>query len=170
VRVPTAALGSAAFFVAAPVIVAGVLPWSIAHATPAADAAPPLTEIVGWLLIAIGALALVDSFVRFVRQGRGTPAPVAPTEELVVTGLYRYVRNPMYLAVLAVVLGQAVLFWSPGVLLYACIVAAAVVTFVRTYEEPTLSARYGDQYADYVAAVPGWVPRLTPGWPPSDGS
>jgi protein-S-isoprenylcysteine O-methyltransferase Ste14 len=163
-------VGSAVFFVVAPVIVAGVLPWWIGHAGSAADAARPVTTTVGWLLIVIGALALVDSFVRFVRQGRGTPAPVAPTEDLVVTGLYRYVRNPMYLAVLAVVLGQAVLFWSPGVLLYGCVVAAAVVTFVRTYEEPTLSARYGDQYADYVAAVPGWIPRLSPGWPPSDGS
>jgi protein-S-isoprenylcysteine O-methyltransferase Ste14 len=165
VRVRDAAVGSAVFFVAAPVVVAGALPWWIGHDGATLDASP-LTVVLGSLLVAAGAIALLDSFVRFVRQGRGTPAPVAPTEELVVTGLYRYVRNPMYVAVFAVILGQAVLLRSPAVLLYAGIAAAAVVAFVHFYEEPTLSGRYGNQYGEYRAAVPGWVPRLTPGWPP----
>nr|WP_275689987.1 isoprenylcysteine carboxylmethyltransferase family protein [Diaminobutyricibacter tongyongensis] len=96
---------------------------------------------------------------------QGTPAPVAPTATLVVTGVYRFVRNPMYLAVLAIILGQALLFGSWGLVLYAAIVLAAVVTFVKLYEEPTLTETYGEQYLEYRRNVPGWWPRITP-WRP----
>ena len=164
-RLRDAAVGSAVFFVEAPVVVAGVLPWWLGHDARAFDATA-VTSIGGGLLVAGGTAALLDSFGRFVRQGRGTPAPVAPTEELVVTGLYRYVRNPMYVAVLAVILGQAVLWRSWAVLLYACLAGSVVFAFVRFYEEPTLTERYGRRYMDYRARVPGWIPRLTPGWPP----
>ncbi len=93
-------------------------------------------------------------------EGRGTPAPVAPTERLVVGGLYGYVRNPMYLAVLAVIVGQVLLFGQLGLLVYAGLVALAFVVFVKAYEEPTLRARYGAEYDDYLREVPGWWPRL----------
>ena len=79
-----------------------------------------------------------------------------------VTGAYRFVRNPMYLAVLTIILGQALLFGSWGLVLYAVIVLAAVVAFVKGYEEPTLTRTYGEQYLDYRRNVPGWWPRLTP--------
>ena len=81
---------------------------------------------------------------------------------LVVTGAYRFVRNPMYLAVLAIILGQGLLFASWWLVLYAAVVLAAVVGFVKGYEEPTLTETYGEQYVDYRRNVPGWWPRLTP--------
>jgi protein-S-isoprenylcysteine O-methyltransferase Ste14 len=119
-------------------------------------------QTAGMTLVVCGLLVLVPAFVRFVREGRGTPAPVAPTERLVVGGAYRRVRNPMYLAVLAVIVGQALIFADVGLLAYAVIVAVAMVAFTRWYEEPTLASRYGQQYDDYREAVPGWLPRLHP--------
>ncbi len=95
-------------------------------------------------------------------DGAGTPAPPAPTERLVVSGLYRYVRNPMYVAVLAVIVGQALLLSRPVLLAYAAAVAAAFGAFVRWYEQPTLARRYGAQYEAHQRDVPGWWPRLPP--------
>jgi protein-S-isoprenylcysteine O-methyltransferase Ste14 len=97
--------------------------------------------------------------VRFVVEGLGTPAPVAPTEHLVVGGLYRYVRNPMYLAVAATIVGQALLLGQLVLLLYAAVFLAVVAAFVRWYEEPTLSRQFGSEYDEYRRRVPGWLPR-----------
>jgi protein-S-isoprenylcysteine O-methyltransferase Ste14 len=119
-------------------------------------------------LLAAGAGALVGAFFRFVVEGLGTPAPVAPTEHLVVGGLYRYVRNPMYLAVVATILGQAMLLGQPVLVLWAALVTAAVASFVHGYEEPTLSRRYGAEYDEYREAVPRWVPRRRPWTPAQD--
>ena len=113
--------------------------------------------------VAAGAAALLHAFARFVIEGLGTPAPVAPPERLVVGGLYRYVRNPMYVAVTATILGQALLLGRPVLLLYALAFMAVVAAFVHFYEEPVLSARYGEQYDEYRRAVPAWRPRLR-GW------
>ncbi len=106
-----------------------------------------------------GRSALLSAFVRFVVEGLGTPAPVAPTERLVVGGLYRHVRNPMYLAVAAVIVGQALLLGRLVLLAYALAFAAAVWAFVRWYEEPTLARRFGADYEAYRRAVPAWLPR-----------
>ena len=105
-------------------------------------------------------IVLVGAFVQFVVEGIGTPAPVAPTRHLVVKGLYRYVRNPMYLAVIAAVVGQALLFGQVLLLVYAAIAGAAMFTFVRAYEEPYLSERFGAEYEAYRRGVPGWWPRM----------
>ena len=102
---------------------------------------------------------LLEAFARFVLDGIGTPAPVAPTERLVIGGAYRYVRNPMYLAVGSVILGQALLLGRPALVAYLACFAVAVVAFVRLYEEPTLEARYGDDYVTYRERVPRWWPR-----------
>ena len=88
-------------------------------------------------------LAVIACFVRFVAEGAGTPAPSAPTESLVVGGLYRHVRNPMYLAVASMIGGQALLFRSPGVGLWLLAFMAAVLAFVKGYEEPALARRFG---------------------------
>jgi protein-S-isoprenylcysteine O-methyltransferase Ste14 len=119
-------------------------------------------RLLGWFLLAAGAGALIGAFVRFVVEGLGTPAPVAPTQHLVVGGLYRYVRNPMYLAVVATILGQAMLLGQPILLLWAALVTAAVASFVHLYEEPTLGRRYGAEYDEYREAVPRWLPRPRP--------
>lgn len=125
---------------------------------------PPL-RVLGVVTLAAGLVVLVQAFVRFVGEGLGTPAPVAPTERLVVGGAYRYVRNPMYLAVAAVILGQALLLGQAGLLLYAAAFCVTVVAFVHGYEEPTLARRFGAQYEAYRRAVPAWRPRRTP-WVP----
>jgi len=160
---PHAILGSAVFFVAAPAVVAGLIPWWITgwefRPSLFGDA---LSHALGILLIIAGVAGLVDSFVRFPLQGRGTPAPIAPTEKLVVTGLYRYVRNPMYVTVVAVILGQALLFGDWRLLCYGAAVAIAFHVFVVMYEEPTLKRTLGKEYEEFRANVPRWIPRLTP--------
>jgi protein-S-isoprenylcysteine O-methyltransferase Ste14 len=161
-----AALGSAVFLVVAPGVVAGLVPWWL---TGWESSDPPAVLVVaGAALIAAGVAVLLNAFARFVLEGIGTPAPVAPTERLVVGGLYRYVRNPMYVAVGATIVGQALLLGRPALLLYAALFWLVVAAFVRAYEEPTLSARYGEEYAAYRRAVPGWLPRLRP-WRPENG-
>lgn len=117
--------------------------------------------LFAWSAIAAGVAFLLHAFALFALH-RGTPAPVAPTETLVVTGAYRFVRNPMYLAVLSIILGQALLFGSWRLVIYAVIVLAAVFAFVKGYEEPTLTETYGEQYLNYQRNVPGWWPRFTP--------
>src|SRR6266511_908912 len=110
VRKPMAAAGTAVFFVLAPGVVAGLLPWwltgwRVRQPLPWWAWAP--LRVAGGVLSAAGVAVLVTAFVRFVAEGAGTPAPAAPTQHLVIGGLYRYVRNPMYLAVVATIVGQA---------------------------------------------------------------
>lgn len=156
----TAAAGSSLFFALAPGVVAGVVPWSVTGWE-----GSPASPVLGWagaaLVVVCGAV-LVSAFWRFVREGLGTPAPVAPTAHLVVGGLYRHVRNPMYVAVVGAVVGQALLFGSVALAIYAAVLLAVFVAFVRGYEEPTLRHRYGSEYEAYVRAVPGWWPRARP--------
>lgn len=160
-----AAIGSALFFVVAPGTVVGLIPWWISgwelpEPTPYWMAA----QAVGVALIAVGLYWCVHAFARFA-MARGTPAPIAPTEHLVVQGPNRYVRNPMYVSLLAVILGQALLFASLGLVLYAAVAWAVTATFVRIYEEPTLARQFGDEYATYRRNVRGWLPSLRP-WTP----
>jgi protein-S-isoprenylcysteine O-methyltransferase Ste14 len=158
------ALGSLLFLLVAPGVAAGLVPWLL---TGWDSTDPPVwIAVIGGALTAGGAAALLHSFARFVVEGAGTPAPVAPPERLVVGGLYRYVRNPMYVAVTATIAGQALLLGRPWLLAYAAAFWAVTAAFVRFYEEPTLSARYGEEYATYRRAVPGWRPRLRPWSPP----
>ena len=164
-RRPAAAAGSALFFAAAPGVVAGLVPWWLTRwqvRGPLAYWAPVRTA--GLITLILGAIVLVLAFVRFVAEGRGTPAPVAPTERLVIGGLYRYVRNPMYLAVVAVITGQGLALGQPILLGYAAAVWVTVASFVRCYEEPALARQFGEQYQAYRRAVPAWRPRTRP-WP-----
>ena len=148
------------FFAVAPGVVAGLVPWWLTGWE--AGTTRPLLQVLGGLLLVAGAVVLVEAFVRFVVEGIGTPAPVAPTQRLVVGGLYRHVRNPMYVAVGATIVGQALLLGRPILLLYAAAFAVVVFAFVRGYEEPTLARQFGAEYEDYRRAVPGWWPRLRP--------
>jgi protein-S-isoprenylcysteine O-methyltransferase Ste14 len=163
VRKARAAVGSLVFLVLAPGVVAGVVPWWLTGwrvQSPLPYWLP--LRVGGLILLAAGVVVLLQAFVRFVIEGLGTPAPVAPTERLVVGGLYRYVRNPMYLAVAAIIVGQALALGQPILLLYAGAFAVAVAAFVHWYEEPTLRRRFGDQYEAYRRAVPAWWPRSVP--------
>jgi protein-S-isoprenylcysteine O-methyltransferase Ste14 len=148
----------------------GAIPWLVGSAAPGAWAASTPSTVAGWLLVALGTAGLTQAFVRFARDGLGTPSPTNPTEHLVVTGPYGYVRNPMYVAVLAAVVGQALLWRSTAVLVYAVLFVAAVTAFVALYEEPTLRETHGDEYARYVATVPRWLPRPGHVWPRPTGT
>jgi protein-S-isoprenylcysteine O-methyltransferase Ste14 len=155
----TAVAGSAVFLVVAPGVVAGLVPWWLTGWRMGSPYPVPV-RIAGAVVMAAGAGVLIAAFAQFALGGLGTPAPPAPTERLVVSGLYRYVRNPMYLAVLAVIGGQALVLSRPVLLAYAAAVGAAFAAFVRWYEQPTLARRYGAQYEAYRRDVPGWWPRL----------
>jgi protein-S-isoprenylcysteine O-methyltransferase Ste14 len=158
-----AIVGSAIFLVVAPGIVAGYVPWRICrwHVE-----APLLgissLRLVGVLLIAAGLTVLSDSFARFALQGLGTPAPIFPTRHLVVSGLFRYVRNPMYIAVVSLILGQGLFFGSLLILEYGVAVFVGFYLFVLIYEEPTLLKSYGREYEEFSANVPRWIPYLRP--------
>jgi protein-S-isoprenylcysteine O-methyltransferase Ste14 len=169
-RRTTGAAGSALFFAIAPGVVAGLIPWWLTRWQvhgPLAHWAP--VRAVGLITLIAGAIVLVQAFARFVAEGHGTPAPAAPTERLVIGGLYRYVRNPMYLAVVAAITGQALALGQPVLLGYAAAVWVTVAAFVRWYEEPALTRQFGAQYDAYRRSVPAWRPRIRPWIPSSPG-
>lgn len=114
---------------------------------------------IGFALVLPGVAVIVWCFINFVRRGHGTPAPYDPPRRLVVVGLYRYMRNPQYLGVILVALGEAI--WSGSVLLfgYAVFLAIGYHLFVRLYEEPTLRRTFGEEYARYCAKVSRWMPQ-----------
>ncbi|MGH9243504.1 MAG: methyltransferase family protein [Acidimicrobiales bacterium] len=154
--------GSAVWFVVAPGGVAGAIPWWLTGWR-AGQPVPPLwLRTVGAALAGVGAAVLVHAFARFVVEGFGTPAPVAPPERLVVGGLYRHVRNPMYVAVVAIIVGQALVLGRPVLLLYAVAAALTMALFTHAFEEPELRHRFGADYDAYRSAVPAWWPRLRP--------
>jgi protein-S-isoprenylcysteine O-methyltransferase Ste14 len=154
------------FLVLAPGTTAILIPWLLTRWE--VRVPPPSSPIraLGLGLIVAGTAVLFDAFARFVLEGRGTPAPLAPTERLVVRGLYRHVRNPMYLAVTATIVGQALFLGRWVLLAYAAFFLGTTAAFVRWYEEPTLRDRFGAEYEAYRRAVRGWWPRLEPWRPP----
>jgi protein-S-isoprenylcysteine O-methyltransferase Ste14 len=155
--------GSAAWFLIAPGTVAGLIPWLISDWRVSQDFGDSaLLRVVGVLLIAAGLAGLVESFARFAWQGRGTPAPVAPTNKLIVSGFYRFVRNPMYVSVIAVIVGEALLFGQAALLAYAALAWLCFHLFVIAYEEPAMRRQFPADYAVYSAAVRRWLPRLKP--------
>jgi protein-S-isoprenylcysteine O-methyltransferase Ste14 len=161
-----AVLGSVVFFFLAPGVVAFLIPWMMVQWEPIAhwrDA--EWARLTGLAIGTLGVAELLECFARFALQGEGTPAPVAPTRLLVLTGPYRHVRNPMYVAVLAIILGWALWFGSLTLLLYAVLVWLCFTAFVLVYEEPTLRATFAKQYETYCANVGRWIPRLSP-WTP----
>lgn len=165
-RRPMAAAGSAVFFIVAPGSVAGLIPWLITHW----EFHQPLpywvtAQVIGLILICVGLLPPVSAFVEFAKAG-GTPMPIAPPPQLVISGFNRYVRNPMYVGLLLTIIGQALLFGSLGLLIYVALAWVVVAAFVHWYEEPTLTRKFGADYQEYRRAVPAWRPRLHP-WTPN---
>src|SRR3954469_10289886 len=153
-------VGTLVFLVVTPGVMAGLIPWAITRwRIPWTGGSLWPVAIVAGVGMGGGVVVLLDAFVRFPRAD-GPPAPPAPTAQLVVVGPYRFVRNPMYVAVLAIILGQALLFGSWWVVLYAAITFGAVALFVAAYEEPTLQETYGEEYLVYRRNVRGWIPRL----------
>jgi protein-S-isoprenylcysteine O-methyltransferase Ste14 len=153
-------LGNILFFLAGPALEAGVGPWLLV--TVAGDPIagwPVALRVLGALLMAAGIAVLADVFVRFVRDGAGTPSPAAPTAHLIARGAFRYVRHPMYVATTTVIVGEALVFAQPVLLVAAAAYLAAMVVLARAVEEPRLARRFGTSYEAYRRAVPGWIPR-----------
>ena len=152
------ALKSLLFLIVAPGMVAGYIPLALLRSGPQIN-----TGIFAYLafpLWLVGGIILLWSFWNFLVQGRGTPAPIDPPKELVAVGFYRYVRNPMYVGVLAIVIGYFLWFGYWNLLVYAVIVFLAFNAFVTYYEEPTLKRKFGKSYEDYLQRVPRWIPRF----------
>lgn len=140
-------------------MIAGYIPWrwfGVAQVQP--DVTNPL-DLIGLLLIIAGAALLAACIWEFASRGRGTLSPVDPPKELVVQGLYRYVRNPMYLSVSTMLLGEALLARSLALLGYWAVFFAAANLFVMWYEEPILRRQFGDSYERYAKHVGRWLPR-----------
>jgi len=153
-------IGTFVFVLTVPGTVVGVVPYLLSRWTVGPSFFGwPVMRWVGVALIVAAAPIFVDFVTRFALEGRGTPAPIAPTQHLVVGGSFRYVRNPGYVAVVSLLLGQGLLFGNAGIVLYAAIVAVCFHLFVVFYEEPTLRRQFGAEYAAYCCAVPRWVPR-----------
>jgi protein-S-isoprenylcysteine O-methyltransferase Ste14 len=154
-------LRAVAFLVAVPGTIAGWLPWYIAGS-------PPLWSGNGrtgvrWLaavIASVGTAILLWCAAAFARRGHGTPAPYDPPVALVTSGLYQFTRNPMYVGVVAMIVGQAAWFRSAAVLIYAVVIAIAFHARVVLFEEPRLAQLFGAAYADYRAYVPRWLPHL----------
>jgi protein-S-isoprenylcysteine O-methyltransferase Ste14 len=158
-----ASLGSLVFFILAPGTVAGFVPWWLTRWR----VGPPVFGIdalrwVGVALIVLGLWPLLSSFARFAWDGLGTPAPIAPPTNLVVTGFYRRVRNPIYVALLIILLGEALLFGDERVAEWGVLFWLFTFAFVVIFEEPTLREQFGEEYRTYCKNVPRWVPRVIP--------
>jgi protein-S-isoprenylcysteine O-methyltransferase Ste14 len=161
VRSTRAVAGSIAFFLAGPGLEAGVGPWLLVRiAGSEIDGWPLALRVLGGLLMIVGIATLVDVFARFVRDGAGTPSPAAPTTHLLVSGAFRHLRHPMYVATATVIVGEALLFAQPVLLVGAATYLTAMATLVHAVEEPRLARRFGAAYDAYRQAVPGWIPRL----------
>ncbi len=117
---------------------------------------------VGLIGIGVGFVLLAACILEFARSGRGTLSAVDPPRTLVVRGPYRFVRNPMYLGVSLIVLGEVLLTRSRGLFIYWAVWFALVNLFVLGYEEPTLRRQFGADYERYTAAVGRWLPRMRP--------
>jgi protein-S-isoprenylcysteine O-methyltransferase Ste14 len=143
-----------------PGVVAGYVPWRFfGIGDVRVDSARPL-QLVGLVIVAMGVALLAGCIVEFARSGRGTLSPVDPPRHLVVRGLYRYVRNPMYLSVTTIVLGEALLAQSLALAAYWAVFFLAANLFVIGYEEPTLRRQFGASYDDYARTVGRWIPKL----------
>jgi len=146
------------FTVFVPGTVAGYVPWRLSRNAILVTGAEAWAAIT---VIVIGiAIYLYTAFWGFALIGGGTPAPIAPTKILVVKGLHRFVRNPMYTGVALVIAGQAWLFHSPPIAIYMVCMLLTAHLFVLFYEEPTLRKQFGEEYDRYRETVPRWIPKL----------
>lgn len=155
------ALRTIIFSIVVPGTVALYVPYTLLGRLSWGDAIARVTPLsfVGIALLLCGVAVYLRCAWEFTFTGRGTPGPWDPPRVFVATGLYRLVRNPMYVGVLCMIVGEAVVFRSEAVAEYALIVAVLMHLFVVAYEEPTLRHMFGASYEAYRATVPRWIPR-----------
>ena len=142
--------------VGGPTIVAGIVPWLLTRWE--ADPQPLALKLLGVLVLAAGGVLVLETTARFALQGRGTPAPWAPPERFVERGSYRFVRSPMYLGVILLILGQALLLGREILFAWAVVAWLIFEVSLVTWEEPGLSGRFGESYDDYRRRVRRWIP------------
>ena len=118
-----------------------------------------LYSSIGFVPMVLGAAIYLWCAWDFATAGQGTPAPIDAPRRLVVRGLYRYVRNPMYVGVLTVLFGESIVFRSTRIFTYALVVCVFFSLFVMLYEEPALKRKFGASYEEYLKSVPRWIPR-----------
>jgi len=116
-------------------------------------------RFIGFIPLLFGVFVYIRCAWSFASKGKGTPAPIDPPKKLVVQGLYKYARNPMYIGVLFILIGEGILFASVLLGFYVFLVFVCFHLFVVVYEEPALRARFGDSYRIYCDSVPRWIPR-----------
>jgi len=153
-RASTGAVGFV--FFGGPTLVAGLVPWLLTGWD--AEDQPPALRMLGVVLIVLGAALVIETTTRFALQGRGTPAPWAPPEQFVARGSYRVMRNPMYVGVLALIVGQALLLGQEVLFAWAAAAWLLFHLFVIFEEEPGLRRRFGREYRAYCDRVPRWLP------------
>ncbi|HET7442786.1 MAG TPA: isoprenylcysteine carboxylmethyltransferase family protein [Terriglobales bacterium] len=155
-----AILKTLVFTVVVPGTVAGYVPYRLlgSRTNPVLD----VFGVPGIIAVALGAVGYFICAWNFAYHGLGTPAPIDPPKTLIVRGLNRYVRNPMYVSVLLVVLGEAAVFHAPKLIFYAAVIWSCAHLFVVLYEEPTLHKKFGPSYEQYRTSVPRWIPRFNP--------
>jgi protein-S-isoprenylcysteine O-methyltransferase Ste14 len=152
------ALKSILFFILAPGTVAGFIPLVLLRT--GSQVQTSFLAYLAFPLWLIGIAMLVWCFWDFVQKGKGTPAPIEPPKELVVSGLYNHVRNPMYVGIASILIGYFLWFGFWSLLMYTAVVVIAFHSFVTLYEEPNLRQRFGAAYDDYLKRVSRWIPRL----------
>lgn len=153
------AFKSILFFILAPGMVAGFIPLALLR-----NGSHIETSFFSYLafpLWLIGFAMLVWCFWDFAQKGKGTPAPIEPPKELVVSGLYNHVRNPMYVGIASVLIGHFLWFGFGSLLIYTAVVVIAFHSFVTLYEEPNLRQRFGAAYEAYCKRVPRWIPKVS---------
>ena len=142
--------------VGGPTIVAGIVPWLLTRWD--ADPQPVALRVLGVGLLLAGGALVAETTARFALQGRGTPAPWAPPERFVERGSYRFVRSPMYLGVILLILGQALLLGREILFAWAVVAWLIFEVSLVTWEEPGLRGRFGESYEDYRRRVRRWIP------------
>jgi protein-S-isoprenylcysteine O-methyltransferase Ste14 len=126
-----------------------------------------MASIIGFLLIAFGLVLTLKTIPLFLKLSEGTIMPWEPTNELIVEGIYRYVRNPMHSGVFAIVLGEGLILRSVSILVFAVFAIFSHFFYIPFSEERGLEKRFGEAYRVYKENVPRWIPRWTP-WNPND--
>ncbi len=152
------AFKSLLFFILAPGTVAGLIPLLLLRTGSQLETG--FLSYLAFPLWLIGFAMLVWCFWDFVQKGKGTPAPIEPPKELVVSGLYNHIRNPMYVGIALILIGHFLWFGFWNLLFYAAVVVIALHSFVTFYEEPNLRQRFGASHENYLKRVPRWIPRI----------
>ncbi|MGH9936199.1 MAG: methyltransferase family protein [Blastocatellia bacterium] len=156
-------LKTSIFTIIVPGAVTALIPYLLLSRNPSSFAHIGPFQLFGLIPMTIGAAIYFWCAWDFASTGKGTPAPIDPPKRLVARGLYRFVRNPMYVGVLLALLGEAWLFSSWALVIYAAIVITWQHLFVVFYEEPALKRKFGESYSDYLARTPRWIPNLFAG-------